>query len=180
MNDGIFRGPKSLLRSPERLKLLEVERVVDLCLEGIEVNRMLDVGTGTGIFAEAFLARGLTTYGVDRSSEMIVIAKSHAPGADFHQAEADEIPFDDDFFELVFFGLVLHEIKDPLAALKEARRLSMRRVAVLEWSYREEQPGPPLEFRMKPDDLASLAIEAGYVGVETQQLEHLTLYRMGV
>ena len=179
-SDGIFRGPKSLLRSPERLKLLEVDRVVDLSLEGIQVDRVLDVGTGTGIFAEAFAGRGLTTYGVDHSSEMVVIAKSHAPAADFHQAEATDIPFDDNYFDLVFMGLVLHEIADPMAALKEARRLSSRRVAVLEWAYREEELGPPMEHRVKPEDLAALAVEAGYAGSEALQLEHLVLYRLGV
>ncbi len=180
MNDGKFNGPKSLLRSPERLKLLEVDRVADLSIEGIEVDRVLDVGTGTGIFAEAFAARGLTTYGIDRSSEMVVIAKSHVPAADFHQAEAGDIPFDDDYFELVFMGLVLHEIDDPLAALKEARRLSSLRVAVLEWPPREEQLGPPLQRRLSPEDVAALAQEAGYAGVETIQLDHMLLYRLSV
>ncbi len=179
-NDGIFRGPKSLLRSPERLKLLEVERVVDLSLAKIDVDRVLDVGTGTGIFAEAFVHRGLTTFGVDRSSEMVVIAKSHAPAADFHQAEADNIPFDDKFFDLVFFGLVLHEIQDPVAALKEALRLSSQRVAILEWAYREEELGPPLQHRFQPQDITALAKAAGFASVETLQLEHLMLYRLGL
>ncbi len=180
MNDGKFDGPKSLLRSPERLKLLEVDRVADLSLEGIEVERVLDVGTGTGIFAEAFVARGVTTYGIDRSSEMIVIAEGHVPEADFHQADADDIPFADDYFDLVFLGLVLHEIDGPLAALKEARRLSSKRVAVLEWPPRAEELGPPLKHRLDPDTVAGLALEAGYAGIETLQLEHMTLYRLGV
>ena len=37
---------------------LEVERVVDLCLEMSPMADLLDIGTGSGLFAEAFAAPG--------------------------------------------------------------------------------------------------------------------------
>jgi hypothetical protein len=40
------------LRSPERMALLEVERVVQLTLEGCVADSILDIGTGSGLFAE--------------------------------------------------------------------------------------------------------------------------------
>jgi methylase of polypeptide subunit release factors len=53
MHERRFRGDPARLRSPERLEQLEVERVVELSLEGITAGSVLDVGTGTGVFAEA-------------------------------------------------------------------------------------------------------------------------------
>ncbi len=61
--DKVFRDVQKL-RSPERLQRLEVERVANLCLEGVEVRRVLDVGTGSGIFAQAFAARGREVAGI--------------------------------------------------------------------------------------------------------------------
>ena len=57
------------------MALLEVPRVVDLCLEGIEASRALDVGTGTGIFAEAFAARGLQAIGIDPNPGLLEAAR---------------------------------------------------------------------------------------------------------
>ncbi|MEN2983264.1 MAG: methyltransferase domain-containing protein, partial [Thermus sp.] len=57
-------------------------------------------------------------------------------------------------FDLAFFGLSLHHL-DPLPALREAARVA-RRVAVLEWPYREEEVGPPLGRRFSPEGLQEL------------------------
>ncbi len=51
------------LRSPERLERLEVERVVSLALEGPLLRSVIDIGTGTGVFAEAFARHGLAVTG---------------------------------------------------------------------------------------------------------------------
>ena len=54
MHERRFTGDVERLRAPERIARLEVDRVVNLCLEGTRVDNVLDVGTGSGIFAEAF------------------------------------------------------------------------------------------------------------------------------
>ena len=48
MHEKRFDGKVERLRSPERVQRLEVDRVVDLCLEGDEIRDVLDVGTGWG------------------------------------------------------------------------------------------------------------------------------------
>ncbi|HTZ51502.1 MAG TPA: hypothetical protein VMF68_07580, partial [Spirochaetia bacterium] len=52
-----FHGGVERLRAPERLALMEVPRVVALSLDGGGFASVLDVGTGAGVFAEAFAAR---------------------------------------------------------------------------------------------------------------------------
>ena len=59
MHERRFAGSPGMLHSPERLALLEIERVVSLCLEEFPAASVLDVGTGSGLFAKGFAARGL-------------------------------------------------------------------------------------------------------------------------
>ena len=54
-----FQGEPDRLRAPDRLARMEVPRVAALSTEGITVESALDVGTGTGVFAEAFAAQGI-------------------------------------------------------------------------------------------------------------------------
>lgn len=173
-----FSGSVDNLRAPHRLALLEVGRVVDLCLEGIEVATVLDVGTGSGVFAEEFARRGLLPTGIDVNPDMLVVARQHVPSAQFTEAPADALPFDDGAFDLVFLGHILHEVDDPVLALKEAHRVARGRVAVLEWPYRAEEHGPPLEHRLRDEDITAFAREAGLRHVERIALTHMALYRL--
>ncbi|HVC19771.1 MAG TPA: class I SAM-dependent methyltransferase [Vicinamibacterales bacterium] len=178
MNERRFHGDLDRLRSPERLERMDVPHVVDLCLEGITATQVLDIGSGTGVFAEAFVARGLDTTGIDINPAMVEAGNSLVPGARFMLAPAEAPPFADASFDLVFLGHVLHETDDARGALREARRIARVRVAVLEWPYREEEVGPPLAHRLKAEDVEALAREAGFTAVETLPLSHMVLFRM--
>ena len=167
-----------MLHAPDRVKLLEVERVTKLCLEAFVARTVLDVGTGTGLFAEAFAAQGLEVTGIDANPEMIGAALSYVPQGHFQEALAESIPFADNEFDLVFLGLVLHETDDSLKALQEARRVARLGVAVLEWPYREEDHGPPLAHRLKPETVTSLAQTVGFQNIDTLALTQMVLYRL--
>jgi ubiquinone/menaquinone biosynthesis C-methylase UbiE len=173
-----FQGQADRLRAPERLARMEVPRVAALSIEGITVESALDVGTGTGVFAEAFAAQGIAVTGIDVNVDLLTVARQSVPAAQFKQAPVEKIPFADRSFDLAFLGHVLHEADDPLAALKEARRVARSRVAILEWPYRHEEKGPPLEHRLKPEVVANLALQAGFQNVEIIQLEYMDFYRL--
>lgn len=176
MHEKRFQGGAERLRAPARLALLETSRVVAMCVDGGAVASVLDVGTGTGIFAEAFIAAGLKTTGIDPALELLALARSHAPQAAFVEAVAEKLPFADGSFDLVFLGLVLHETDDPEAALREARRASAKRVAVLEWPYRTEEQGPPLAHRLSPERIIALSASSGLGSPRRIELSHLVLY----
>jgi ubiquinone/menaquinone biosynthesis C-methylase UbiE len=173
-----FHADIESLRSPERLALMEVEKVVGLCLEGILAQNVLDVGTGSGIFAEAFATRGLAVAGIDANPEMVKTAKGYVPQAEFKLAPAEAVPYPDKSFDLVFLGHVLHETDDALQALQEARRVARQRVAVFEWPYLDEQFGPPLAHRLKPETVRDLTRQAGFEEFEGVPLEHMAFYRL--
>jgi len=82
---------------------------VRLSLEGSTIRSVLDAGTGTGIFAAAFALRVLRVAGLDENEELLERARKEAPGVEFRT------------------GAV--EADDPLAALREARRVAGARLA---------------------------------------------------
>ncbi len=124
----------------------------------MEAKSALDIGTGTGVFAEAFAALGLFTVGLDPRADRLEVARARVKGARFVEGRAEALPFPEDSFDLAFFGLALHHL-DPIPALKEASRVA-RRVAVLEWPYREEEVGPLLARRLSLEALEALFREA--------------------
>jgi ubiquinone/menaquinone biosynthesis C-methylase UbiE len=180
MHEKRFEGDIARLRTPERVDRLEVERVTDLCLENGKFANILDIGTGTGLFAESFARRGVKISGVDVNAEMLAAARHFVPPGDFREGTAEALPDPDNSFDLVFLGLVLHESDDPLQALKEALRVARKKVCILEWPYRDQSYGPPLAHRLNPVDLVGLFQKVGYRKWKITDLSNTVLYRLDV
>ncbi|HSD64061.1 MAG TPA: class I SAM-dependent methyltransferase, partial [Ignavibacteriaceae bacterium] len=123
-NDRIYNRGIDRLRSSERIERLEVDRVVKLCLKE-NIKSVLDIGTGSGLFAEAFHKAGMKVAGIDSNPAMIEAAKQYIIDCEFHISPAEEIPFKDNSFDLTFFGVVFHEVNDYSKAMKEAFRVSV-------------------------------------------------------
>jgi ubiquinone/menaquinone biosynthesis C-methylase UbiE len=175
-NDKVYREKIEKLRDPKRLAFLETDRVVRFCLEGINPRTILDVGTGSGVFAEVFFHLDLEVTGVDIQEPMLEAARTFVPGANFQLASSENLPFAENTFDLVFLGLLLHESEQPLLTLKESARVCTLRVAVLEWPYREEGYGPPLKHRIAPEQFKSLAESSGFSRIRTIPLKYLSLF----
>jgi ubiquinone/menaquinone biosynthesis C-methylase UbiE len=180
MNDRVFNREIERLRDPERLERLEINRVVDLSLKGIQpkVTAVLDVGCGTAIFAEAFAKNGCRVAGIDINEAMITEAQRIVPAGDFRLGSAEKMPFEDRSFDIVFFGLVLHETDDLRLSLKEAHRIAVRRVIAIEWPYEQGKFGPPLEHRLKPETITDAASQAGLRSIDSVKMQTLVLYAM--
>jgi ubiquinone/menaquinone biosynthesis C-methylase UbiE len=177
-NERRFHGEADRLRSPERMNRLEIGRVAALTTEGLAAERLIDIGTGTGVFAQVFAANGLSVVGIDTNPDLLTLARGLVPGVEFEEAPAEAIPYGDRTFDIAFLGHLLHEADDPVLALKEARRISTMRVVVLEWPYLEEEQGPPLHHRLEPAKVVEMAEQAGFARVEHLRLTHIDLYRM--
>lgn len=177
MHEKRFNREIERLRDPDRIARMEVGRVVDLVLEGLKESKsILDVGTGSGLFAEQFAAKGLKVTGLDVNPDMIPVAQEFVPTGEFRIGVAEKLPFEDKSFDVVFMGLLLHEVDNLIAALSEASRVVNQRVAVLEWPYEMQLFGPPLEHRLVYENIVTAAIQAGLISVKQVQLENLVLY----
>ena len=83
---------------------------------------MLDIGCGTGRFL-AQLDEVAKAWGVDRSPEMLEVARSRGGGAGLKLGSAEELPFKDGWFERATMWLVAHLVDRPRAFAEAARVL---------------------------------------------------------
>jgi ubiquinone/menaquinone biosynthesis C-methylase UbiE len=91
-------------------------------------TRVLDVGCGTGGFARGIAdAAAATVTGCDVSKKFLDEAKSRPAPArgrvDWVVADAEHLPFGSSSFDRVLFSLVLHQLADPAAAVRESFRV---------------------------------------------------------
>ena len=166
------------LRSPQRIAMLEIDRVVTLTLEGIQASSVLDVATGSGIFAEAFERRGLLAAGIDANTELLKIAQQFSKTGVFLEGTIEQIPLKDRAVDVVFLAHVLHKTGDISSAIRECKRVARKRIAILEWPYQLEEDGPPLEQRLKTDDVIAATEQIGFSQVEAQQLKRMILFKL--
>ncbi len=178
MNERVFNQKADKLRSVERVERLQVNNVVESCLSGNNIKSVLDIGTGSGLFAEAFHKRNVKVAGIDANPEMIEEAKKYLPESQFRLAKAESLPFSDNSFDALFYGVVLHEVDDYNKSLTEAKRVSRSKVFVLEWPYKTEEFGPPIEHRLKPEFLKQLSAEAGFKEFKETNFNKLVLYEL--
>lgn len=176
MHEKRFHGNIERLRSPERMEQLQVGGIIDHCLQGVSARSVLDIGIGSGVFAEAFLQHGLTVSGIDINPEMVRIAKRFLPGAEISLGSAEKLPYTDNQFDIAFLGHMLHESDHPVMVLSESHRVTRFRVAALEWPYIHEEHGPPLAHRVQAEAVLAWGKEAGFTSARAVQMRHMVLY----
>jgi hypothetical protein len=86
-------------------------------------DRLLDVGCGGGLLLRDALAAGASATGLDHSEEMVSLARECAPDAEILLGEAEQLPFPNASFTAVAMSIIFFFLADPLAALREARRV---------------------------------------------------------
>ena len=90
------------------------------------IGRLVDIGTGTGRMIELFGAAADHAIGVDRSPEMLRLARAKLDGSngwELRQGDITALPLADGSADTVILHQVLHFIPAPEAALAEAARL---------------------------------------------------------
>ena len=89
-------------------------------------DRVLDVGCGTG----ALLCQIASTYpqaelvGIDPMAKMLEVARRRLPpSVDLREGWAEELPYRDQFFDVVVSCNMFHYVRRPVVALREMGRV---------------------------------------------------------
>jgi demethylmenaquinone methyltransferase/2-methoxy-6-polyprenyl-1,4-benzoquinol methylase len=116
-------------------------RAVDLARVG-PGSRALDVATGTGDLAIELSARGAQVVGLDFSERMLELAREKAPGIEFVQGNALELPYADASFDAVTVGFGARNFSDLERGLGELARVTRPggRVVILEITSPQRPP----------------------------------------
>ncbi len=137
MND--WRSYDEVAEAYERVhapRLVEVARDLVAFAEITDGMNVLDVGTGTGVAAQAAAEAGARALGIDPSVGMLEVGRRERPSIDFVAAEAIDLPFRDGAFESVTGNFVLSHFRRPETALFDMMRVLKPggRVALTSWS----------------------------------------------
>ena len=106
----------------------DVEAALAECLGGRAVRDLLDIGTGTGRMLELFAPRVERAVGLDRSRDMLAVARVNLERAMLRNCtvrlgDMYALPFTTPSFDLVILHQVLHFAERPAEAVAEAARV---------------------------------------------------------
>ena len=148
---------------------------------GGDLGRLLDVGTGTGRMAELFATKAGHVTALDRSPDMLRLARTrlqHLPADKVELVQGDfaQLPFPAGSFDTVLFHQVLHYALAPEAVLAEAARVTAPggRIAIVDFAAhdREDLRTQHAHARLGFADaqIATLFADAGFAPLSERAL----------
>jgi SAM-dependent methyltransferase len=97
-------------------------RVADTIDRVPPATRVLDIGCNSGGLGRRLIAeKGCEMYGVDISERLV--ERARAKGYRAYAGPAEELRFDDDFFDVLVVSELLEHVHDPRPVLAEAHRV---------------------------------------------------------
>ena len=158
----------------------DVEEAIDRNLGSRHLGRLVDVGTGTGRMIELFGPRSSQAIGIDRSSEMLRLArvKLEAAGiaSSLRQGDMYALPLADGSADTVIIHQVLHYAHSPASAIAEAARVLAPGGTLLVVDFaahdRDELRSTDAHIRLGFEDEAMTGWFAA-AGLAVDQIQHL-------
>lgn len=102
-------------------------------------TRLLDVGCGAGLATVMAKERGAKVVGIDASKGLLEVARRRLPDEDLRIGDVESLPYGDATFDVVTSFNAVQFAADPVAALREARRVAVAggKVALVTWGAAE-------------------------------------------
>ncbi len=132
----------------------------------------MDIGCGQGFFtipAARIVGSGGKIYALDISLENISILRQKAMVAGIENitalaAGAEDSVLCESCADIVFFGIVLHDFKDPLKVLANARCMLKPAgwLVNLDWKKGKTPFGPPDHIRFSEEKAGQLIVSQGF------------------
>lgn len=160
----------------------QVEAAIADVLGEAPIGRLVDIGTGTGRMLELFAERAGQALGVDRSSEMLRLARAKLSerglsNADLRQADLYALPLADDAADVAIIHHVLHFAQQPGAAIGEAARVLTPggRLLIADFAPHDREDlraqGGHTRLGFSDEQIATWFAAAGLAPVRTETLE---------
>jgi SAM-dependent methyltransferase len=105
-----------------------------------EGTRLLDLGCGAGLAMLMAAERGAAVTGIDAAPALLEVARRRLPGSEVAEGDLEALPFADAAFDAVTSFNAVQFAADPVAALREARRVTAPggHVVVTTWGDPQE------------------------------------------
>ncbi len=88
-----------------------------------ENTKFLDIGCGSGTSSARAAMRGAIVTGLDAAPALIEIARSRVPDGTFEIGDMENLPYEDNSFDVVFAANSIQYASDRTNALKELKRV---------------------------------------------------------
>lgn len=123
-------GEEKFFKELERIKVEDTEIFTSDYWGFNKYNgkKVLDIGCGPGWYTVSYGRGGADVTGVDLTERAVTLASKFIEfegleNTKVRQADAQNLPFENETFDLVASSGVLHHVPDPLAAFREVRRV---------------------------------------------------------
>ncbi len=103
-------------------------------------TKLLDIGCGAGYFSKLAVEEGAIVTGLDATTEFIAQAGKRVPDANFIVGEMEELPFEDNYFDVVCGFNSFQYAANIKNALTEAKRVlkNKRKLVIMIWGNKED------------------------------------------
>jgi ubiquinone/menaquinone biosynthesis C-methylase UbiE len=141
----------------------------------------MDIGCGYGFFtipAAQTVGEQGKVYAVDVSALAIDRLKREAAEKGLKNVtatvgEAEETVFCDACADIVFYSIVLHDFRDPLKVLQNAKQMlkPTGTLVNLDWKKKVMPIGPPVRIRFSEEQASNLIKQAGFTIESVKDVE---------
>jgi len=126
--------------------------LINSILKEVEIHsstRVLDIGCGTGNHSD--LLQKIThgkIYGIEPSTGMLSKAKQKKSKVVYKQGDAENIPFEDQYFDFIYMTDVIHHVPDIGVMFAEIYRVlkAEGKVCIVTQSHRQIEKRPIAQF----------------------------------
>jgi SAM-dependent methyltransferase len=140
-------------------------------------QRVLDVGCGPGALTAELVDRvgAESVAAVDPSEPFVAAARARYPGVEVHQAGAERLPYEDAAFDVTLAQLVVHFMPDPVAGLREMKRVTSPggAVAASVWDHVGERTPLSVFWKAAHELDPDVEDESGLAGAREGHLAEL-------
>lgn len=150
------------LLDPRRKEKYPPEKILAL-LELRKGDVVADLGSGNGFFTVPIAKKtGTTVYAIDIEPMMLEGLRDYAKRENVNtirtiRSDLVQIALPDGSVDKIFSSLVMHEVSDLDAMMREMKRIARAdcKILILDWEAKEGHEGPPLSVRIPSEKLKS-------------------------